>query len=78
MYKIGDVGYLNWADGSKSKVKIMDIVYSQIFVNEEYWLDYDEKETNRPLIHELYGTELKYPILLWRTLLDKHFTKLTY
>lgn len=78
-YKVGDTGFISWADSTKSKVIIKEINHMNFFVNADIWLDYEEGETNRPLIHEMYEDDeidyVRYPILTWAPVLDKVFTK---
>ena len=61
----GKTGIITWGDKTTSKVIVKKIQYYSYIPN-DYWLDYAEDETHRPLIHPDYGKvdEIIAPILL--------------
>ena len=74
MFKSGQRGIIKWTDGTTSKVIISHIeVYS--WLPADYWLEYDDSETNRPLNHPDYGVNpiIKSPILLPEGLFYRFF-----
>ena len=63
--KIGEIGIIKWGDGKESKVRIIDIE-SYSFMPTDYWLEYLESESYRPLVHPDLGIseDIKSSILL--------------
>ena len=74
-YTIGTTGTIKFGDNSIAKVIIKNIdTYS--YMPTDYWLDYQEGEMNKQLVHPEYGSNpiIKAEILLPEGLLDKVFT----
>jgi hypothetical protein len=60
-----NTGTIKWGDGTTSRVVIKKVeTYS--WLPSDYWIDYAEGETHKPLVHPDFGTkpEIKAPILL--------------
>ena len=76
-YKINDTGVITF-DSSSSKVKLVDIdTYPASGMRSDYWFEYLDDETNRPLVHPDFGKDdmIKSSILLPEGLVYKVFTK---
>lgn len=72
--EVGQKGTITWSDGKTSRVILKDIE-SYSWLPTDYWLDYDESETHRPLVHPDFGVSklIKSPILLPSALLFRVF-----
>lgn len=73
----GKTGVLSFGDGSKSRVKLVEIEYSKSgMFPTDYWLEYAEDETHRPLVHPDFGKNdiIKTEILLPEFLFQQVFT----
>lgn len=68
----GRTGVITFGDGSTSKIKVVD-VETYTYLPTDYWLEYAEGETNKPLVHPDYGTspliksELLIPEMIFRS-----------
>lgn len=70
----GKTGIITWGDKSTSKVIVKE-VETHSWVPTDYWLDYADGESNKPIIHPDYGIKeiIKAPILLPEALFFRVF-----
>jgi hypothetical protein len=71
----GKTGTIKWGDNTSSRVVVKEIE-SYSWLPSDYWLEYQEEETHRPVIHPDYGVSkiIKAPIILPSDLFFRLFT----
>jgi hypothetical protein len=58
----GDRGIMTWKDDTTSKVFISEVkTYPSSGMPNDYFFEYDENETHRPLKHPTFGEKFPLP-----------------
>jgi len=75
--KENDTGVIKFGDGTSSKVYVVAIDNYRSGLPTDYWFEYQEEETHRPIIHPDLGKSdtIKSSIVLPEVLVYMVFTK---